>query len=327
MSGMSYNAGMVVVERWLRRKMIMEAGISVMLALLSLAGSILVLGLLFGFFVMISLMAGFFIIPGSAHTNEALHSALRMAFLFGAGFIGLVFLGNAFSRGERTVDVRFRIKQNQRGEKVFSTYVTSPTKDVEDLLYIGPRLFNASFGHIRNAYLQLHLDTVSCAKMLCVLFSRNSRFSFQELNVKAGLRDSLEISPQLHFVEGVVFLPSHPAGLSLTDDLRNELFRLFRKSYRTVKEKPVEDAQESQEAEADQKPSSAPSPDSPYIVLGLTEQATLEQIKMAYRKKIKECHPDKFTRLGDEWRKLAEERAKLLNIAYETIMAERSGIN
>jgi DnaJ like chaperone protein len=318
---------MVVVERWLRRKMIMEAGLSVMLALLSLAGSILVLGLLLGFVIMIGLMAGFFLVPGSAHTNEALHSSLRMALLFGVGFIGLVFLGNAFSRGERAVDVRFRIKRNQHGEKVFSTYVTSPTKDMEDLLYIGPRLFNATFGHIRNAHLQMNLDTVSCAKLLCVLLSRNSRFSFQELNVKAGLRHSLELLPQLHFVEGVVFLPSHPAGLSLTDDLRKELFGLFRRSYRTVKEEPVEETQDSEEAGADQTSPKAPGPDSPYIVLGLTEKATLEQIKSAYRKKIKECHPDKFTRLGDEWRKMAEERAKLLNIAYETIMAERSGIN
>ena len=293
----------------------MEAGISVTLALLSLTGSILVLGLLLGFVVLIAFMAGFFIIP------------LRTAFLFGAGFIGLLFLGNALSGGERTVDVRFRIKHNPHGEKVFSTYVTSPAKDIEDLLFIGPRLFNATFGHVRNAYLQLHLDTGSCAKLLCVLLSRNSRFSFQELNVKSGLRNTLELFPQLHFVEGVVFLPSHPAGLSLTEDLRKELFELFRRSYRPVKEKPVEEAQTSKEEEADEASAAAPGLDSPYLVLGLTERATLEQIKTAYRKKIKECHPDKFARLGDEWRKMAEEKAKLLNIAYETIMAERSGIN
>src|SRR5262249_52082306 len=155
---------------------------------------------------------------------------------------------------------------------------------------------------------------------------RNSRFSFQELNVKSGLRNTLELFPQLHFVEGVVFLPSHPAGLSLTEDLRSELFGLFRRSYRSVKEKPVEEPQASEGAETDETSPVAPSPDSPYFVLGVTERATLEQIKTAYRKKIKECHPDKFARLGDEWRKMAEEKAKLLNIAYETIMAERSEI-
>ncbi|WP_160164556.1 J domain-containing protein [Pedosphaera parvula] len=244
------------------------------------------------------------------------------ACVFAGIFLGLLFVGSALTKGQHAADVRFDMRRNARGERIFSTYVTTPWKDIEDLLYLGPRLFLATFGLLNTAYKQLSLDTRACAKIICVLLSRNSRFSFEEVEMKTGIGHSLGVFAQLHNIEGVVFLPSHPAGISLTSDLRSELFRLFP----IVEEATQEDRSENQQkSEADS--ATVDDQKSPYFLLGVTEKATLQEIKSAYRKKIKECHPDKFNVFGDEWRRMAEERAKLLNAAYESVMAGRSGMN
>ncbi len=51
-----------------------------------------------------------------------------------------------------------------------------------------------------------------------------------------------------------------------------------------------------------------------YAVLGLARQASLSQIKHAYRKLARECHPDHHP--GDHER---EERFKLITEAYEVL--------
>ncbi len=56
-----------------------------------------------------------------------------------------------------------------------------------------------------------------------------------------------------------------------------------------------------------------------YDVLGVTPTATLEEIKVAYREKAKQYHPDRVSHLGPEFRELAERRMKELNEAYEVL--------
>lgn len=47
-----------------------------------------------------------------------------------------------------------------------------------------------------------------------------------------------------------------------------------------------------------------------YAVLGLTDDATIEDIKRAYRAKAKECHPDKPENRDDEAKKKMWEAIK-----------------
>jgi DnaJ like chaperone protein len=63
-----------------------------------------------------------------------------------------------------------------------------------------------------------------------------------------------------------------------------------------------------------------------YKVLEISSSATDEEVKKAYRQLAIKHHPDKVNHLGDEVRKSAEEKFKLLNQSYERIKKTR-GMN
>jgi DnaJ-domain-containing protein 1 len=58
----------------------------------------------------------------------------------------------------------------------------------------------------------------------------------------------------------------------------------------------------------------------PYTILGVTKNATHDEIKSAYRQLALKYHPDKVSHLGSEFQELAEKRFKEIQEAYESIM-------
>ncbi len=54
-----------------------------------------------------------------------------------------------------------------------------------------------------------------------------------------------------------------------------------------------------------------------YEVLGLRPGADFNEIKKAYRKLSMKYHPDKVGHLGEEFRRVAEEKMKDINVAYD----------
>ena len=61
-----------------------------------------------------------------------------------------------------------------------------------------------------------------------------------------------------------------------------------------------------------------------YKMLEIDPNASDEEVKKAYRKMAMKHHPDKVNHLGEEVRKKAEEKFKLLNEAYDRIKKERN---
>ena len=61
----------------------------------------------------------------------------------------------------------------------------------------------------------------------------------------------------------------------------------------------------------------------PYSVLGVSRDASDEDIKKAYRELARKYHPDKYA--GSDLAELAEEKMKEVNAAYDEILAMRSG--
>lgn len=56
-----------------------------------------------------------------------------------------------------------------------------------------------------------------------------------------------------------------------------------------------------------------------YAILDIPQNATIQQIKAAYRVKLKEYHPDKVAFLGEELKQLAAKKTLQINNAYEYI--------
>ena len=64
--------------------------------------------------------------------------------------------------------------------------------------------------------------------------------------------------------------------------------------------------------------------ESSYKMLGLNPKATDSEIKLAYRNMATKFHPDKVSHLGEEFTKIAEEKFKSINDAYQKIKKERN---
>ncbi len=71
-------------------------------------------------------------------------------------------------------------------------------------------------------------------------------------------------------------------------------------------------------------PASPPEMD-PWIVLGIHRGAQFDEVKKAYRALITQYHPDKVAHLAPEFKKLAEERTREINVAYNLLEKELGG--
>jgi preprotein translocase subunit Sec63 len=54
-----------------------------------------------------------------------------------------------------------------------------------------------------------------------------------------------------------------------------------------------------------------------FVILGVRENASFDEIKSAYRHAISQVHPDKFANASESERARAEAKAKQINAAYE----------
>lgn len=59
--------------------------------------------------------------------------------------------------------------------------------------------------------------------------------------------------------------------------------------------------------------------DEAYSVLGINKNSSVDEIKAAYKKKIKEYHPDRLAGLGSELQQLAHQKSLEINSAYNLL--------
>jgi DnaJ-domain-containing protein 1 len=125
------------------------------------------------------------------------------------------------------------------------------------------------------------------------------------------------IKEQLALLHGVLFLGEDASRVILMEPFRLRLRSMLDRDPSARKE------QESARPRPQPPPQAAPVLDpeklSAYELLGLLPSASMAEIKMAYRKRVKECHPDLFAGMDPQARALAEKWTRALNAAYATL--------
>lgn len=188
---------------------------------------------------------------------------------------------------------------------------TIPLWLAREYFHIGPRLIFDGCRVMVHARQFARIDVECCADVLAYLLSKRTATSHEEFSRAFPSLNWKAIVAELRLIEGVMVIRTRDS-LSLLAPLRLELRQLLA---------------EAEPANAQEEPQSIPVNEpqhlSPHEILGVSERASLAEIKSAYRNRVKECHPDRFSHLDEASRQLAEEWTKALNAAYASLLAQR----
>ena len=213
---------------WLKQKMKTEAWSALALGLLGLAGGaiILLITWIVLYAVVLNAMHGFL---GCTHWSYALIPTLMLP---------LLFWGHATTSREYLS--QYSVTTGTTSNKVVAFYlprigvvsnvnplapntVHTMAKIITSCLYTAPRTLRWAWNSVVKAFLMGRVDVPACAAIITVLSDAGHRLSFQEIADSVEGMDPGKTFQQIHRVDGVLFLASEPAGLSLGTDLKAEL--------------------------------------------------------------------------------------------------------
>ena len=193
----------------------------------------------------------------------------------------------------------------------------------KDLYSIGPRLLLEGLREVRCWALLGELNVSACAQTLTYLAARNSAVSRDELMEHSGQMPWSRLKEQLLLLDGVLFLGEDGSRVTLMEPFRLLLRAMLPPQARPAK--PQETAQPRREPAPEAAPSNEPEKLSAYEILGVSPSASSAEIRTAYRKRVKACHPDLFAGTDEQGRALAERWTKALNAAYATLNPRQRG--
>jgi DnaJ-domain-containing protein 1 len=188
---------------------------------------------------------------------------------------------------------------------------------IKDICSIGPRLILEGLRQVRSCGLLGELNVAACARALAYLAAQNAAVTSEDLMRHCPQVPWERLREQLSLLDGVLFLGEDASRLTLMDPFRLRLRWMLEQEQRIGK--GPEPARPKPEPPPPAVPVNEPEKLSAYEILGLSPSASVAQIKMAYRKRIKECHPDLFAGMDQQARALAERWTKALNAAYATL--------
>jgi len=120
----------------------------------------------------------------------------------------------------------------------------------------------------------------------------------------------------IYFFSPIDLIPDFTGLFGKLDDfaLLGYLIWLLRKHLR-AKEKETETLKEQVGSEPDWLRSK-----DPYQILGISREATVEEVKGAYKKLASQYHPDKVTHLGADFQDLANKKFQKIEWAYKELV-------
>jgi hypothetical protein len=193
----------------------------------------------------------------------------------------------------------------------------------KDLYSIGPRLLLEGLHEVRYCAQLGELNVEACARTLAYLAGKNAAVTRDELMAHCAQVPWERLREQLLLLDGVLFLGEEGSRVTLM-----EPFRLLLRSMLPPQQpagKRAEPAWPRPEPALDAVPVNEPEKLSAYEILGLSPSASWVEIRTAYRKRVKACHPDLFAGTDEQARALAERWTKALNAAYATLNPRQRG--
>ena len=188
---------------------------------------------------------------------------------------------------------------------------------VKEICSIGPRLILEGLRQTRCCEQLGELNVAACAQALAYLARQNAAVDWEDLIRHCPHLPPESLREQLLLLDGVLFLGKNASRVTLMDPFR------LRLRWMLEGEQSAGNHQEPKrprpEAYAQAVPVDEPEKLSAYEILGLSPSASLVEIKTAYRKRVKECHPDLFAGMDQQAKALAERWTKALNAAYATL--------
>jgi len=188
---------------------------------------------------------------------------------------------------------------------------------VRDLYSIGPRLLLEGLHQVRRCAELGELNVAACARILTYLARKNTAVARDELMAHCAQVPWERLKAQLLWLDGVLFLGEDGARVILMEPFRLWLRTMLPPEQPRAKQQ--EPARPRPEPISDAVPVNEPEQLSAYEILGLSPSASLAEIKTAYRKRVRTCHPDLFAGSDEHARALAERWTKALNAAYATL--------
>jgi DnaJ-domain-containing protein 1 len=187
---------------------------------------------------------------------------------------------------------------------------------VKDMMSFGPRLILEGLRHLRYCGQLGELNVAACARALAYLAGQNRAVTLEDLIRHCPQLPWERLREQLALLDGVLFLGEDASRVTLMDPFRLRLRWMLEREHGAGKaQEPSRQRLETPPAMSVNEPEKL----SAYEILGLSPSASLMEIKMAYRKRVKECHPDLFAGMDPQAKALAERWTKALNAAYAAL--------
>jgi DnaJ like chaperone protein len=194
---------------------------------------------------------------------------------------------------------------------------------LKDIGSVGPRLMLEGLRHLRRCGQLGELNIAACALALAYLAAQDAAVTWQDLMLHCPNLAGSRLKEQLALLDGVLFLGEDGARVTLMDPFRLRLRWMLGREQKSGKRQ--EPARPRPEPAPQAVPVNEPEKLSAYEILGLSPSASVLQIKTAYRKRVKECHPDLFAGMDQQARDLADRWTKALNAAYATLSPRQRG--
>ena len=180
---------------------------------------------------------------------------------------------------------------------------------LKDICSVGPRLILEGLRQVRCCGQLGELNVAACARALAYLAGQNRAVTWQDLMLHCPQLPWPRLREQLSLLDGVLFLGEDLARVTLMDPFRLRLRWMLEQEPTQPRPEPTPQAAQVSEPETL----------GAYEILGLSPSASVVEIKRAYRKRVKECHPDLFAGMDQQAKALAERWTRALNAAYATL--------